>query len=169
MRDCAQPGSQRPSSSLWWQVLGSKHPSSRGHPLGMSPRASHASHQQKNENLIVLVGSLPAKTTSMVQCTCSHILHCIKKSPGETIKIVLCVWLHHTACAILVSRPGIKPVLSAVEAWSVNHWTAREGHGNNKNTPSLLVTSASCSAAFHSLLNLYFQRVSQETLMHTKT
>ena len=30
------------------------------------------------------------------------------------------------ACGILVSQPGIKPVPPALEAWSLNHWTARE-------------------------------------------
>ena len=32
----------------------------------------------------------------------------------------------HTACGILVPRPGIKPMPPAVDAWSLNHWTARE-------------------------------------------
>ena len=30
------------------------------------------------------------------------------------------------ACGILVPQPGIKPVLLAVEAWSLNHWITRE-------------------------------------------
>ena len=30
------------------------------------------------------------------------------------------------ACGILVHQPGIEPVPPAVEAWSPNHWTARE-------------------------------------------
>ena len=30
------------------------------------------------------------------------------------------------ACGILVPRPGIELVPPAVEAWSANHWTARE-------------------------------------------
>ena len=30
------------------------------------------------------------------------------------------------ACGILVPRPGIEPVHPALEAWSPNHWTARE-------------------------------------------
>ena len=29
-------------------------------------------------------------------------------------------------CGILVPRPGIEPLLPAVEAQSFNHWTARE-------------------------------------------
>ena len=29
-------------------------------------------------------------------------------------------------CGILVPRPGIEPVPPVVEAWSLNHWTARE-------------------------------------------
>ena len=28
-------------------------------------------------------------------------------------------------CGILVPQPGIKPVLPALEAWSLNHWTFR--------------------------------------------
>ena len=35
-------------------------------------------------------------------------------------------WLCHTACGILVHRPGIEPVPLAVEAWCLNHWTTRE-------------------------------------------
>ena len=35
-------------------------------------------------------------------------------------------WLHWAAWGILGPRPGIEPVLPAVEAWSHNHWTARE-------------------------------------------
>ena len=35
-------------------------------------------------------------------------------------------WLHRVACGILVPWPGIKPVSPALEAWSLNHWTARE-------------------------------------------
>ena len=35
-------------------------------------------------------------------------------------------WPRHAACGILASRPGIKPVPPALEAWSLNHWTARE-------------------------------------------
>ena len=33
---------------------------------------------------------------------------------------------HHVACRILVPRPGIEPVSLAVEARSLNPWTARE-------------------------------------------
>ena len=35
------------------------------------------------------------------------------------------VWLCHVACKILVSQPGIEPVLPAVEAQSPSHWTVR--------------------------------------------
>ena len=37
-------------------------------------------------------------------------------------------WLHPVTCGILVPRPGIEPVPPAVEARSLNHWTAREVH-----------------------------------------
>ena len=36
-------------------------------------------------------------------------------------------WLFCAACGILVPQPGIEPVSPAVEAWSLNHWTTREG------------------------------------------
>ena len=35
-------------------------------------------------------------------------------------------WLHRVACGILIPQPGIELVLSAVEAWRLNHWTTRE-------------------------------------------
>ena len=35
-------------------------------------------------------------------------------------------WPCHTACGILVPRPGIEPVPPAVEARGLNHWTTRE-------------------------------------------
>ena len=38
----------------------------------------------------------------------------------------LLVWPHCAACGILVPQPGIEPVPPAVEAQSLNHWTARE-------------------------------------------
>ena len=35
-------------------------------------------------------------------------------------------WLRPVACGILVPQPGTEPMPPAVEAWSLNHWTARE-------------------------------------------
>ena len=35
-------------------------------------------------------------------------------------------WLHQVACGISVPQPGIKPASLALEAWILNHWTARE-------------------------------------------
>ena len=49
-----------------------------------------------------------------------------------TLGFVLCspvlkfFWPCRGACRILVPRPGIEPVPPAVEAWILNHWTARE-------------------------------------------
>ena len=40
--------------------------------------------------------------------------------------VCVCVWLCHTACGILVPRPGIEPLPPALEAWRPNPWTARE-------------------------------------------
>ena len=33
---------------------------------------------------------------------------------------------HHSACRILIPRPGTEPGATAVKAPSPNHWTARE-------------------------------------------
>ena len=41
-------------------------------------------------------------------------------------KLYFFFWLHHVACGIPVPRPGVKPKPPAVEAQSLNHWTARE-------------------------------------------
>ena len=35
-------------------------------------------------------------------------------------------WPLHAACGFLVPLSGIEPVPPALEAWSLNHWTARE-------------------------------------------
>lgn len=35
-------------------------------------------------------------------------------------------WIYRAARGILVPSPGTKPALPAVEARSLNHWTARE-------------------------------------------
>ena len=45
-----------------------------------------------------------------------------------TIEVCLFFWLRCMTCGILDSLSGIKPVLPAVEAWSINHWTAMDFH-----------------------------------------
>ena len=40
--------------------------------------------------------------------------------------IYLFYFLGQAACVILVPRPGLEPMPPAVEAWSLNYWTARE-------------------------------------------
>ena len=42
------------------------------------------------------------------------------------IYISFIFWPPCAMCGILVPKPGNKPVPSAVEAWSLNQWTARE-------------------------------------------
>ena len=44
---------------------------------------------------------------------------------------LLFFWPHRVACGILVPLPGIEPTPPAVEAWSLNHWTAREVLGGS--------------------------------------
>ena len=52
-------------------------------------------------------------------------------------------WPHSKACGILVPRPGIEPMHLAVEAWSLNHWTAREVPVLIKRRPALPPCSSS--------------------------
>ena len=42
------------------------------------------------------------------------------------IIIILIFWPCHVAWGILVPRPGIEPVPSALEAQNLNHWTIKE-------------------------------------------
>ena len=44
----------------------------------------------------------------------------------EDLALLFFFWLHHAACGILVPPPGSVLVPSAVEAWGLNCWTARE-------------------------------------------
>ena len=46
--------------------------------------------------------------------------------PGKPYFILLINFFGHVACGILVPRPEIERVPPAVEARSLNHWTARE-------------------------------------------
>ena len=61
---------------------------------------------------------------------------CSKDAYGENTglesKLFFFFWPHHTACGILIPRPGIDPTPPAVEAPSLNHWTTRD-------VPKLLV------------------------------
>ena len=41
------------------------------------------------------------------------------------LKLDVFVCLLATPCGILISQPGIEPLSSALEACSLNHWTAR--------------------------------------------
>ena len=45
------------------------------------------------------------------------------------VVVVVVFWPCHEACRVLVPQPGIEPMPPAVEAWSLNHWTAREVWG----------------------------------------
>ena len=46
----------------------------------------------------------------------------------KVVLLLLCLifWPHFAACGILFPWPGIKPMFSALEVQSLNHWTASE-------------------------------------------
>ena len=50
-------------------------------------------------------------------------------------------WPHYAACKILVPWAGIWPTPPALEAWSLNHWTAWEGPSYSWITPLLAFPS----------------------------
>ena len=50
----------------------------------------------------------------------------ISHTISQTLVKIYFIFFGRTACGILVTRPGIKPMYPAVESQSLNHWTARE-------------------------------------------
>ena len=41
-------------------------------------------------------------------------------------RLIFFFWPCHATCGILVPWPGMEPVPTVLETWSLNHWTARE-------------------------------------------
>ena len=62
----------------------------------------------------------------------------MKKWAGTIYIFFVLFRLHHTACGILVSWPGIEPTPPALKVRSLNHWTVRE-----------VPQSFFCSSSFH--------------------
>ena len=58
-----------------------------------------------------------------------------------TVCLFIYFWLCHGACRILVPQPGIEPMAPAVEAWSLNLWTARE-------VPGVCVIECTCVSVY---------------------
>ena len=73
----------------------------------------------------------PARITRYIPdlCLISALLWFRHNPSSVCVCVCVCVlifWRSHVASRILVLWPGIEPVPSALEAWSPNHWTARE-------------------------------------------
>ena len=86
------------------------------------------------------------KTLNCIQ----HILFIFKNF------LFLCFWPHFTACGILAPWPEIKPIPPALEAQSLNHWTARE-------VPNLLSSLGLLEGVWLAL----FSHFLMSRLMHT--
>ena len=56
-------------------------------------------------------------------------------------------WLHRAACRILDPPPGTKPMPTAVEVHSLNHWTTKEA-------PAMIFEVGSKEAVPHTLRDL---------------
>ena len=64
-------------------------------------------------------------------CNSSHIPStdhswCSSLSLSLSLSLSFFFFVHTSACGILVPRAGMEPVPHAAEAWSFNHWIARE-------------------------------------------
>lgn len=71
--------------------------------------------------MLLMLGSVPQSPPQgwvRLEASCTLRLSCVSVS--------FIYWLHCAACCILVPRPGIEPVLPALGAWSLNHWTTRD-------------------------------------------
>ena len=66
------------------------------------------------------LAQLPPHSTCSVNTCGTELALCMR------CFLVVCFWPHSTACRILVPPQGIEPVLPAMEARSLNHWTTRE-------------------------------------------
>ena len=90
---------------------------------GCSPRSSCSNLQPLATQRVVLRPAAQASSGSLleIQNPRSH------PSPAESeAAFFFFFWPRRAACGILVPQPGIKPAPPAVEAQSLNHWTARE-------------------------------------------
>ena len=69
-------------------------------------------------------------TEALKVCTeCSKLGGVWATTRGEKTVLlffILFYFFGQVTCGILVPQPGIKLMLSALEAWSLNHWTTRE-------------------------------------------
>ena len=91
-------------------------------------------------------------------------VHCLQWSEADDTNLFfffknlkfLCFWPHFTACGILVPWPEIEPIPPALEAQSLNHWTARE-------VPNLLSSLGLLEGVWLAL----FSHFLMSRLMHT--
>ena len=58
-----------------------------------------------------------------IYATTQHYVRYVKCNPYSSLPFF---WPRHRACGILVPQAGIEPASPPLEAWSFNHWTARE-------------------------------------------
>ena len=70
--------------------------------------------------------ALSARLGKLIYPRKSQIWDFIWREQGLYFIVFYIFWLRHAAYGILVLRPGIEPMPSAVEAWSHKHWTASE-------------------------------------------
>ena len=87
------------------------------------------------------VVSLCLSLVFFVVVVCVFVLFCfvfcfsampnVVKAVDHFLYDVFGFWPCRVACGILVPRQGIKPMPPALEAWGLNHWTARVVHSSS--------------------------------------
>ena len=84
----------------------------------------------EGQDVAIVLKCNPMKSGCIKHATSHVYFHCSRSGSYPTNTGILINFFfflpRHTACAILVHRPGIEPMSPALEAQSLNHWTARE-------------------------------------------
>ena len=72
-----------------------------------------------------LINQLKPTYTSFTGTKKLDSCHCLQSS-WKSSSLFVCLFVFAAACGHLLLWPGIEPTPLALEAWSFNHWTARE-------------------------------------------
>ena len=71
---------------------------------------------------------------------------------------IIIIWLCSESCVILVPWPGMEPAPSALEAWSLNHWTAREVSQNLLFVVFLILSILPCVRGYLVVVLIYISQ-----------
>ena len=72
----------------------------------------------------------------------------------------------HTVCGILVLQPRIRPSPPTMEAWSLNHWTAREVQANTSILAHSRFAVNACWVEYIAYLSLIILKINLKKLVY---